>query len=101
MSPYRLVYGKACHLPIELEHREYWVIKKFNFSLDKIGGHINLQLNELKEIKSDAYDSAKRYKNRMKVFYEKNIFRKSFSSGQKVFLYNFCLHLSLRKLRSR
>lgn len=71
MSPYRLVYGKTCHQPIELEHREYWVIKKFIFSLDKVGGHINLQLNELKEIKSDAYDSAKRYNNQMNVFYEK------------------------------
>lgn len=51
-----LVYGKACHLPIELEHRAYWAIKQLNFSLDKTGERRKLQLNELEEIRHDAYD---------------------------------------------
>ena len=34
MSPYKMVYGKACHLPLELKHKEYWTIKELNYILN-------------------------------------------------------------------
>ena len=101
MSPYRIVYGKACHLPIELEHRIYWAIKQLNFNFLKAGSQKKLQLTQLEELRNDAYDCSRKYKARMKRVHDQSIMRRSFEPGKKVILYNSQLHLFLGKLKSQ
>lgn len=63
-----------------------------------ISKHIKLQFNKLEEIRNNDYENARIYKEKMMVFYDKTILQKSFTSNQKVLLYNFKFHFLLRKL---
>jgi hypothetical protein len=88
MTPYHFVYGKSCHLPLELEHKAYWVIKEMNLDVDATGIKRRIQISELEEMRLKAYDSATIYKERMKRWYDKILQMKEFKEDDKVLLFN-------------
>ncbi|XP_019057746.1 PREDICTED: uncharacterized protein LOC109116554 [Tarenaya hassleriana] len=101
MSPFQLVYGKACHLPVELEYRAYWAIKKLNYDWKYATEKRVLQLHQLDEIRLDAYENARIYKERTKRWHDRQILQRDFREGDQVLLFNSRLKLFPGKLRSR
>ena len=100
MSPYRIIYGKHCHLPFEIQHMSYWAISQCHLCLDANNPLRKLQIMELEEIRREAYDNARISKERMRAIHDKMILRKEFAVGENVLLYNSRLHLFPGKLRS-
>ncbi|XP_024007933.1 uncharacterized protein K02A2.6-like [Eutrema salsugineum] len=100
-KPFHLVYGKACHLPVELEYKAVWTVKLLNFDARSAHERRVMQLHELEEIRHLAYENSKIYKEKTKAFHDKKILNNNFAPNDQVLLFNSRLKLFPGKLRSR
>nr|GEU95613.1 reverse transcriptase domain-containing protein [Tanacetum cinerariifolium] len=99
-TPYKLVYGKACHLPIELEHKAYWALNHANFDLQTAGDHRKVQLNELNELRDQAYENSLIYKEKTKRIHDSKIKDRIFNVGDRVLLFHSRLKIFSGKLKT-
>ena len=98
-SPYRLVYGKACHLLVE--YKAWWEIQNLNMDMNRAGLKRMLEIDELEELRNDAHFNSKISKDKQKKWLDQLITRKTFNHGDQVLLYDSKLNLFPGKLKSR
>nr|GEZ72650.1 reverse transcriptase domain-containing protein [Tanacetum cinerariifolium] len=99
-TPYKLVYEKACHLPIELEHKAYWILKHANFDIQTAGDHRKVQLNEINELRDQDYENSLIYKEKTKRLHDSKIKDRVFNVGDRVLLFNSRLNIFSGKLKT-
>nr|GEX70179.1 reverse transcriptase domain-containing protein [Tanacetum cinerariifolium] len=99
--PLKLVYRKACHLPVELEYKAYWALKHANFDLKTAGDHRKIQINELNELRNQAYEKSLIYKEKTKRIHDSKIKNRIFNIGDRFFLFNSRLKIFSGKPKSR
>nr|GEY28560.1 reverse transcriptase domain-containing protein [Tanacetum cinerariifolium] len=100
-TPYKPVYGKACHLPVKLKHKAYWALKHADFDLKTAGDHRKVQINKLNELRDQAYENSLIYKEKTKRLHDSKIKNRVFNIGDKVLLFNSRLNIFSGKLKSR
>lgn len=82
---------------MEVEHKVYWAIKSFNFDFISVGSKRKYELNELEELRLEAYDCQTYYKARTKLYQEKYILECSIKIGQHVILFFFWIKINVWK----
>ncbi|GJU50184.1 reverse transcriptase domain-containing protein [Tanacetum coccineum] len=100
-TPYKLVYEKACHLPIKLKHKAYWALKHCNYGLVTAGDHRKVQMNKLNELRDQVYENSLIYKEKTKRIHDSKIKNCIFNVGDRVLLFNSRLKIFLGKLKTR
>ncbi|GJX98240.1 reverse transcriptase domain-containing protein [Tanacetum coccineum] len=101
-TPYKIIYGKNCHFPFEIEHHAYWALKNCNPDLIAAGEKRMFQLHELDELRHQAYENSRLYKARTKVWHDRKLkIRKEFKHGNKVLLFHSKYKFKQPKLGSR
>ncbi|XP_076934054.1 uncharacterized protein LOC143600179 [Bidens hawaiensis] len=99
-TPFKLVYGKASHLPVDLEYNVYWDLKAMNLNFASASENRFVQIHELEELRKQAYENSSLYKERTKSLHDARLkVQKKFQVGDRVLLYNSHLRLFPRNLK--